>query len=148
MHSFVCLSVIYNIHYQFLFHIIIVYEIATACNIMFLYQVVYYVVFISSFIVLIQAEKHLNANGPFRKRHTIGNEPSPYACNRGAGISSPFFPRRTKAVQDIQVSKTLYISSESIQLTWTPISASCKDDFIGIFYAEVPIENGKYVTSL
>jgi hypothetical protein len=115
---------------------------------MFLYQVVYYVVFISSFIVLMQAEKHLNANGPFRKRHTVGNEPSPYACNRGAGISSPFFPRRTKAVQDIQVSKTLYISSESIQLTWTPISASCKDDFIGIFYAEVPIENGKYVTSL
>ncbi len=117
---------------------------ATACRNMFLYQVVYYVIFISSFFLLIQGEKHLNANGPFRKRHTVGNEPNPYACNRGSGISSPLFLRRIKVVQNIQVSKTLYVSSEQIQLTWTPISASCKDDFIGIFYAEVPNANGKY----
>jgi hypothetical protein len=115
---------------------------------MFFYRVAYYVVFISSFIVLVQAEKHLNANGPFGKRHTVENEPSPYACNRGAGISSPFFRRRTKDVQSIQVSKTLYISSEQIQLTWTPIAASCKDDFIGVFHVEVPVNAGKYVTFL
>ncbi len=116
----------------------------TACNNMFLYRVVYYVVFISSLLCLIQAEKHLNANGPFRKRHTVHNEPSPYACNRGSGISSPFFARRAKPVQLIQVSKTHYVSSEQITLTWTPIFASCKDDFIGIFYVEVPVEKGTY----
>jgi hypothetical protein len=118
----------------------------TACNKMFLHRVTYYIVFISSVILLVQAEKHLNTNGPFRKRHTVGNEPSPYACDRGAGIASPFFRRRTKAVKDIQISKTLYVSSEQIQLTWKPISASCKDDFIGIFYTEVPMEKGKYIT--
>jgi hypothetical protein len=120
----------------------------TACNNMFLYRVVYFVVFISSFIVFVQAEKHLNANGPFGKRHTVHNEPSPYACNRGSGISSPFFRRRIKAVQDIQVSKTVYMSSEQIQVTWKPISASCKDDFIGIYYVEVPLAVGKYVPCL
>jgi hypothetical protein len=118
----------------------------TGCNNMFLYQVAYFVVLISSFIVLVQAEKHLNANGPFRKRHTVGNEPSPTACDRGSGISSPFFRRRTKDVQNMQVSKTQYISSEEIQVTWTPIRASCKDDFIGVYFTEIPIEAGKHVT--
>jgi hypothetical protein len=115
----------------------------TDCNNIFLYQVVYFVVFLSSFIVYAQAEKHLNANGPFGKRHTVHNEPSPYACNRGAGISSPFFRRRTQAVQNIQVSKTVYLSSEQIQLTWKPISASCKDDFIAIYSVDIPIAAGK-----
>jgi hypothetical protein len=112
---------------------------------MLLYQVVCFVAFFSSFIVVVQAEKHLNANGPFGKRHTIHNEPSPYACNRGSGVSSPFFRRKIKAVQDIKVSKTAYISSETIQVTWTPISASCKDDFIGIYYVEVPLAAGKNI---
>ena len=87
----------------------------------------------------------MNANGPFRKRHKIGNEPNPYACNRGSGVSSPLLSRRTKDVQDIKVSKTLYASSEQIDLTWTSVFASCKDDFIGIFYAEVPSERGEYI---
>ncbi|CAF5186485.1 unnamed protein product, partial [Rotaria sp. Silwood1] len=60
------------------------------------------------------AEKHLNANGPFGKRHEFHNEPSPYACNRGAGISSSIFRRRNKDLQDLQVSKTVYMSSEQI----------------------------------
>lgn len=115
---------------------------------MLLHRVTYYVVFLSSIILLIQAEKHLNANGPFRKKHKIGNEPSPTACNRGAGISSPFFRRRTKDVQDIQVSKTRYVSSEEIQLTWTPISPTCKDDFVGIYFTEIPLIAGKYLPFL
>ncbi|CAF3389336.1 unnamed protein product [Rotaria sp. Silwood1] len=85
------------------------------------------------------AEKHLNANGPFGKRHEFHNEPSPYACNRGAGLSSSIFHRRNKDLQDLQVSKTVYMSSEQILVTWTPISASCKDDFIGIYYIEIPL---------
>lgn len=117
--------------------------VVTAFHNMFLYRFIYCVAFLSSFILLIQAEKHLNANGPFRKRHAVGNEPNPYACNRGSGVSSSLFPWRTKTVQDIRVSKTLYTSNEQIDLTWTPIVASCKDDFIGIFYAEVLPGRGK-----
>ncbi|CAF4627708.1 unnamed protein product, partial [Rotaria magnacalcarata] len=110
-----------------------------ACDNMFRYQVVYVLILISSFIIVGQAEKHLNANGPFGKRHKFNNEPSPYACDRGAGVSSSIFPRRNKVVQTIQVSKTAYMSSEQIQITWTPILASCKDDFIGIYYIEIPL---------
>lgn len=112
---------------------------------MLLYRFSYCIIFISSFILFIQAEKHLNANGPFRKRHKVGNEPNPYACNRGSGVSSALFSRRTKDVQDIKVSKTLYASSEQIDLTWIPVFASCKDDFIGIFYAEVLPGRGEYI---
>lgn len=120
---------------------------ATGCDNMFLCRVAFFVVFIASFVAFIQADKHLNANGPFGKRHTIHNEPSPYACDRGAGISSSFFRRRGQTVQDIQVSKTVYMSSDQIQITWTPVPPSCKDDFIGIYYAEVPLTAGKYITS-
>lgn len=112
----------------------------TAFPAMFSSRLIYCIILISS---LIQAEKHLNANGPFRKRHKVDNEPSPHACNRGAGISSSLFPRRTKDIQDIKVSKTFYASNERIDLTWTPVFASCKDDFIGIFYAEVPPRKGE-----
>jgi hypothetical protein len=119
----------------------------TACDNMFLYRVAFFVVFISSFIIFVQAEKHLNANGPFGKRHTVDNKPSPYAGDRGAGISSSFFRRRSKAIQDIQVSKTLYMSNDQIELTWTPISPSCKDDFIGIYEVGIPLTAGKHLTS-
>ena len=121
--------------------------IVTACDNMFFYRVAFFIVFLSSCMVFVQAEKHLNTNGPFGKRHTVDNEPSPYACNRGGGISASLFRRRSKAVQDIQVSKTVYMSSDQIQLTWTPVSPSCKDDFIGIYYGEVPLNAGKYITS-
>ncbi|CAF1112994.1 unnamed protein product [Adineta steineri] len=56
----------------------------TTCDKMFFYRVASFVLLISCFIAFIQAEKHLNANGPFGKRHTVHNEPSPYACDRGA----------------------------------------------------------------
>ncbi len=120
--------------------------ILTICIQTLVYRMACLIIFIASYIALAAADTDLNANGPFGKSHTVDDGPSPYACNRGAGIASPFFCRRTTAVQNIEVSKSRYISSETIKLTWTPISASCKDDFIGIYYAEISIENGKYIT--
>ena len=117
----------------------------TACNYMTVSQAVFFAVYILSFIVTIHAAKHLNANGPFGKRHEFNNEPSPYACNRGAGISSSIFPPRRKILQDINVSKTIYSSSEKLQLSWTPIFASCKDDFIGIYSVEITDIAGKNI---
>jgi len=107
--------------------------LVTDCDKMF-----FSVILISSLLIFIQGEKHLNANGPFGKSHKYKNEPSPYACNRGAGVQSSFFPRRVKPIQQMSVSKTLYASTEPIQVSWTPVSPSCKDDFVGVFYAEVP----------
>ena len=115
----------------------------TACDKMLLYRVVSFVTLLSCSIVFVQAEKHLNANGPFGKRHTVHNEPSPYACDRGAGVSSSVFRQRIKRVQNIEVSKTLYMSADIIQIKWTPSTPSCKDDFVGIYYAEVPLTSGK-----
>ena|SRR5690349_18193854 len=117
---------------------------------MFVYRVIYYIVFISSFILLIQTDEHLNAIGPFGKLHIIGSEPKTHVSNRGAGISPPFSPPKTKTVQNIRmrVSKMLYVSNEQIQLTWIPISFSCKYDFIGIYSPDIPIGKGKYASSL
>jgi len=103
------------------------------------------IILIASYIALAAAHSELHANGPFGKRHTGDDKPSPSACNRGAGISSSFFSPQTQPVQNIQVSKTLYMSSEQIHLKWTPRSTSFADDFVGIYNAEVPIENRKYI---
>lgn len=121
--------------------------IVTACDNMLPYRIVCVFLITLPLITTVESEKHLNANGPFGKRHAFHNEPSPYACDRGAGITSSIFRRRSKVVQDIQVSKTIYMSSEEIQITWTPISASCKDDFIGIYYIDIPLTSGKTLFS-
>jgi hypothetical protein len=118
--------------------------IMAICIQVLVYRMAYLIILIASNIALAAADPELHANGPFGKRHTADDGPSPSACNRGAGISSPFFSPQTEPVQNIQASKTLYMSSEQIHLTWTPRSTSFKDDFVGIFNAEVPIENGKY----
>jgi hypothetical protein len=99
---------------------------------------------ITSYIALTAADPELNANGLFRKSHITKGGPSLSACNIGARIS-PFFHPKIQRVQNIQVSKTLYMSSEQIHLIWKPRSSSFKKDFIGIYNAEVPIENGEYV---
>ena len=91
--------------------------------------------------IFVDADQHLNENGPFGKRHDFGNLPSPYACNRGSGIVSRLFRRRFQAVQLMNVSKTLYASREPIEVTWTPLSEACKDDFVGVFYSEAKDEN-------
>ncbi len=97
---------------------------------------------------LIESHQHLNANGPFGKQHNIKNEPSPNACNRDIGVATRFFRRRFRTVEQMNVSKTFYTSSEPIQVSWTPVTQSCKDDFVGVFYAEVNfIQNGTTTTT-
>lgn len=84
----------------------------------------------------------MNANGAFGKAHRYNNEPSPYACNRGAGFLSRLFPQPQKTVQPLNVSKTNYSSSDFVQISWKPVSTSCKDDFIGIYSTEVSLLSG------
>jgi hypothetical protein len=102
------------------------------------------VVFLSSFVIFVIGDPHLNANGPFGKHHTINNEPSPYACKRGAGLLS----HSTIVIEpSLNVSAVVYSSNEQITVTWTPLSTSCIDDFIGVYFVDIPIENGKYSNS-
>ena len=88
-----------------------------------------------------ESDQHLNAKGPFGKQHTANDAPSLYACDRGSSVVSRFVRRRFRAVQQMNVSKTLYVSSEPIQVSWMPVSQSCQDDFVGIFSTEVPDQN-------
>jgi hypothetical protein len=99
------------------------------------------VVFLFSFVIFAAADQHLNANGPFGKRHTINDEPSPHACNRGGGLLSSL---TTVTVSTLNISATVYSSNEQIDVTWTPISAPCNDDFIGIYFVEIPLVRGKH----
>ena len=66
---------------------------------------------------IVQGDRHLNQNGPFRKRHKLGDEPSPYACDRGSGSSLS----TNAPIANINVSSTNYSSSERINISWTPI---------------------------
>jgi hypothetical protein len=103
------------------------------------------VFFLSSLAILVAGDRHLNANGPFGKLHTINTEPSPYTCNRGFGLLSY---STSVTVSNLNISATVYSSNEEIKVTWTPLSTSCKDDFIGVYFADIPIEKGTYTTSL
>ena len=75
---------------------------------------------------IVQGDRHLNQNGPFRKRHTLGDEPSPYACDRGSGSSLS----TNASIANINVSSTNYSSGEQINISWTPIPSPCSDEFI------------------
>jgi hypothetical protein len=103
------------------------------------------VILLSSFVIFGATDKHLNAHGPFGKRHSIKTEPSPYACNRTNGL---LFPSTTEIISSLNVSATVYSSNEQIIVTWIPISISCKDDFIGVYFVDIPLAAGKYVASL
>jgi hypothetical protein len=91
-------------------------------------------------IIYVEGDQHLNANGPFGKRHTIGDEPSPHACSPRTDISSS---SRTLTFMNINISAMVYSSNELITITWTPISDLCVDDFVGIYFVEIPLSNGK-----
>lgn len=82
---------------------------------------------------IVEGDRHFNQNGPFRKRHRLGDEPSPYACNRPSGCSLS----TNASVGNINVSSTSYLSSEQIHISWTSISAPCVDDFVGIYFSDV-----------
>ncbi len=55
---------------------------------MLFYRKVYITLLLACFVFVDAKDQHLNVNSPFGKRHSVNNEPSPYACHRGPGISS------------------------------------------------------------
>ena len=100
----------------------------------------YFVVLFPLFIILVVGDRHLNANGPFGKRHAVGDEPSPHACDRGSGVS---ISSKTLTITNINVSSTTYSSNEQIIITWTSLSNPCADDFVGIYFVEIDLSAGK-----
>jgi hypothetical protein len=105
---------------------------------MLFHQMKCLVLLFSSFIILIAADQHLNANGPFGKRHLTTEAPSPYACNRSIGASSTTVTEIT-----LNVTAIVYSSNEQINVTWTSTSTPCIDDFIGIYFVKIPLSAGK-----
>ncbi len=94
------------------------------------------VVLLCSFIINASAEKHLNANGPFRKYHTIDSEPNRRFCKRPPSIGSSSMP---VTVATLNISTTVYSNKEQIIITWTSLPTSCQDDFIGIYFVEISL---------
>lgn len=90
-------------------------------------------------ITFIQAEKHLNENGPFGKIHTGNDHLNRRPCKKTS-------PNETFLINDVlktlNVSTTIYSSNEQIKITWPTISTLCSDDFIGIYSAEIPLNQG------
>ncbi|CAF0977712.1 unnamed protein product [Adineta ricciae] len=84
-------------------------------------------------------EGHVHSNGPFGKIHKEVNIPSPFNCNRTIGLSTNSPSVR---ITDLQVSSTHYSNKDHIIVSWTPLPSPCKDDFIGIYFVEVPVETG------
>lgn len=96
------------------------------------------VVLLALFFVSALADRHLNGNGPFGKRHVVGDEPSPFACDRRTGVSSALV-----AVTNINVSTTTFSSNEQMNISWTPVASPCADDFVGVYFAEIDPSHGK-----
>lgn len=94
-------------------------------------------------IVHVNSDNHENSNGPFGKHHSIQNVPSPYGCNRTLGRSVASMPSSTVInITRLDVSTTFYVSNEEILLTWNSTGFACQDDFIGIYFSEIPILSG------
>ncbi|CAF4314875.1 unnamed protein product [Adineta steineri] len=101
------------------------------------------VIFLLAFFVAVTArDHHSNVNWAFRNRHSIRGEP--YPCDRDIGISTSSNSIPTLTITQLNVSTTAYVSMEQIEVTWTPISNSCHDDFIGIYFVETSILTGMY----
>jgi hypothetical protein len=94
-------------------------------------------------IVVTQCEEHLNPNGPFGKTHLSAKMLSPFNCNRSIGISPRSIRSTSVSISNLEVSSTHYSNSEEIYVSWTPSSSPCKDDFIGVYFVEIPVERGK-----
>ncbi len=103
------------------------------------------VVFLCSFLILIAGDQHPNTNGPFGKRHTLDDFQIPYRCNRASGL---LFSSTFADVSTLNLSATVYSNSEEIKVSWTPLSTTCKDDFIGVYSIDIPDGHGKYITFL
>jgi len=90
--------------------------------------------------LVVTEDRHLHSNGPFGKSHPFGSEPSPTGCNRPDGLLTQ---STTVSVGTLDVSKTKYLSYEQIIVSWQPLAAPCQDDFVGIYFSEIPSVNGK-----
>ena len=93
-------------------------------------------IFFVSLFIFIQCDHY----GPFRKYRSLEDRPSPYGCNRTKGVS---LRSTRRAVNDLYVSSTSYVSNEEISVTWNGTLISCADDFIGIYFIEIPLFTGK-----
>ncbi len=101
------------------------------------------VIYLFSLVVSVTCEQHLHANGPFGKRHSAIEAPSPTSCNRTIGTSSP-----AVALFTLNVTAIIYSSNEQINVTWTTSSNSCTDDFIGIYFTNIPLSTGTYTFNI
>jgi hypothetical protein len=102
----------------------------------------YQVVFVVLLIVATRCEEELHANGPFGKVHLKAEILSLFNCNTTINI---FSSSTSVTITDLKVSSTNYSNSETIYVSWTSTSTPCKDDFIGIYFVEIPVETGKKI---
>jgi len=93
-------------------------------------------------IVVIQSKQHLFSHGAFGKVHLTVDLPNPFNCNRIIGLISRLFPMKSLRLTELQVSKVNYSNADQLTVTWTPIENPCKDDFIGVYFVEVPVTTG------
>lgn len=94
----------------------------------------WFVVFLCQLLVFIAADQHPNVNGAFGKRHTAGELMNPSGCNQAS--TSP-------SVSTLDLSKTSFSNGDIVDITWTPFSTVCKDDFIAIYSIDIPDSQGK-----
>jgi hypothetical protein len=111
---------------------------------MLFYRKVYVAFLLTFFVFVTSTDHHLNVNGVWGNRHSIKDEPSIYPCDRSASISMSSVLIPTVTITGLNVSTTVYVSLEQVEVTWTPILNLCQDDFIGIYFSETPILTGKY----
>jgi hypothetical protein len=109
------------------------------------------VILLWSIVIFVGADRHLNANGPFGKRHTMDSELGHvHPCHRGKGIpsfSSSSISDAIVTIPSLNVTTTVYSNGEQINVSWTSMSFLCKDDFVGIYFIETPLSAGKYFLS-
>lgn len=106
-------------------------------------RVSYHLVFFTILVVGSQCEKHLYAHGPFGKAHLSVEIPSPFNCNRSIGIFSPSIRAASIRITELQVSSINYSNTDIIHVSWSPTFTPCKDDFIGVYFVEIPVATGK-----
>ena len=79
----------------------------------------------------------MHAHGPLGTFHLNAEAPSPTGCNRRPGVSAT-----AVALATLNVTATVYNSSQIIDIIWMPVNDSCTDDFIGAYFTEIPLERG------
>ncbi len=109
-------------------------------------DVFYHVVLFILLVVGIRCEEHLHANGPLGKVHSTAEIPNPRYCTKSANIFSRFMRPVFVKLNELKVSSTNYSNAETIYVTWTPSSTPCADDFIGVYFVEIPLATGKKMT--